>query len=392
MRLLFAYSYKNIFTRKLTSILTIAGVALVVFVFCAVLMLSHGLQQTLVQTGNDNNAIVVRKAANTEIVSILPRGMANTIKTDPAITRNEEGEPLFAGEILFLISQRKRGGAPEETSNIPIRGVSEHSFTIRPDITITRGRIFREGTSEVITGSKVAGRFEDCEIGDEIRFATRDWTVVGVFDGEGSGFESEIWGDYDQLSAAFERPIYSSCTMRLNSPGAFDEMKKRLENDPRLTVDVKREKQYYYEQSSATTTYISILGTVISVIFSIGAIVGAMITMYAAVANRTTEIGTLRALGFSRFTVLLTFLGESLLIALLGGVLGIVLASNLRFFQISTTNWDTFAELAFSFEISPEIVINALIFALVMGFIGGFLPAARAARLRIVNALRSKGR
>ncbi len=202
--------------------------------------------------------------------------------------------------------------------------------------------------------------------------------------------ESEVWGSYDQLCDAFLRPIYSSLTARLASPDLYDEMKERLEDDPRLTVELHREKQYYADQTYFTRTFIDILGTVISIIFSLGAIVGAMITTYGAVANRTTEIGTLRALGFSRFTVLSSFLVESVMISLIGGVFGVVAAHFLRFVEVSTTNWDTFAELAFTFETSWFIVIAALLFALVMGFVGGFLPAVRASRMRIVNALRAR--
>lgn len=388
MRLLIAYSYRNIFARRLTSLLTVVGIGLVVFVFCAVLMLSHGLRQTLVDTGNDANAIVIRKAAQTEISSIISREDGNVVKADPAIAPAEDGAPLVSGELMVLISQPKRGS--DQTSNLGVRGVPPMAMQVRPNVSIVNGRMWNPGSSEVITGVKAAKGFQGCGLGEKVRFASRDWTVVGVFEADGSGFESEIWGDYDQLAAAFERPIYSSLTMQLRSPDEFAAMKARLEADPRLAVDVKREKQYYYEQSSFTTTYINVLGMVISVIFSMGAIVGAMITMYASVANRTREIGTLRALGFGRGTILGSFLVESVLMAVIGGAIGTFGASFLRFYEISTTNWDTFAEIAFSFETSPEIVFGALVFAAVMGVIGGFLPAVRASRLSVLDALRNK--
>jgi ABC-type antimicrobial peptide transport system permease subunit len=387
MRLLAAYSYRNIVKRRMTSLLTITGVALVVFVFCAVLMLTHGLNRTLVDTGYDDNVIVIRRASQTEISSILPRRMGNIVRADPAIALDDNDAPLITGELLVLITQPKRG--TDETSNIPIRGVSKMSMKIRPGVKIVQGRLWQEGTSEIITGTKVARNFQGCGIGETVRFASTDWKVVGVFEADGAGFESEIWGDYDQLAAAFQRPIYSSLTARLTSRTHFDAMKERLEADPRLTVEVSREKEYYAEQSDFTRTYINVLGTIISIIFSMGAVVGAMITMYAAVANRTTEIGTLRALGFSRLTVLTTFLVESVMIALIGGCIGIIAAYFLRFVEVSTTNWDTFAELAFSFETSPMIIVLALLFAVIMGMIGGFLPAVRAARMRIVNSLRA---
>ncbi|MFQ6008372.1 MAG: ABC transporter permease, partial [Candidatus Zixiibacteriota bacterium] len=313
---------------------------------------------------------------------------ANIIKADPAIERESDGSPLFTNEILVLITQPKRG--TDNTSNVPVRGVTEMSMELRPDMKIVQGRLWREGTSEIIAGAKVAKTFEGCGLGETVRFGMRDWKVVGIFECHNSGFESELWGDVEQLMDAFERPVFSSLTMRLAYPDDFDAMKKRLENDPRLAVEVKREKQYYAEQSQFTVTFINILGITISIVLSLGAIVGAMITMYATVANRTVEIGTLRALGFSRLSVLKAFLTESILIAVIGGVLGILGASLLRFMEVSTTNWNTFAELAFSFETSPQIIVGGVTFAIVMGIIGGFLPAVRACRLRIINALRAK--
>jgi len=388
MQLLFSYSWRNVFKRRMTLILTVTGVALVVFVFSAVRMLSHGLNRTLVDTGHDGNVTIIRRAAQTEVSSILPRSMGNIVKTDVGIARDSADRPLVTGELLVLISQPKRGSG--ESGNVPVRGTTEISFILRPEVKLIEGRLPRPGTAEIMAGAKLARNFQGCGVGETVRFGARDWEVVGVFEANGAGFESELWGDYDQFADAFERPIYSSLTARLATPEEFAAMKDRLENDPRLTVEIDREKEYYAKQSRFTRTYITVLGSIISFIFGFGAIFGAMITMYAAVANRTTEIGTLRALGFSRLTVLLTFLAESLTIALLGGVLGVVVAYFLRFFEVSTTNWDTFSELAFSFEISPSIILEALVFVVIMGLLGGFLPAARAASMRIVNSLRAR--
>jgi putative ABC transport system permease protein len=388
MPLLLSYSYRNVVARRLTSILTIFGIALVVFVFCAVLMLSHGLETVLVDTGYDDNATVIRKASQTEVQSIVTRDMANIIKADPAIARDAAGFPMATNEILVLISQNKRGTG--EMGNIAVRGVTEFSMKVRPDMKLVHGRMWQPGTAEVIAGAKVAKNFQGCGLGETVRFGQREWTIVGVFECRGSGFESEVWGDVDQLMDAFGRPVFSSLTMKLSSPTEFDAVRQRLEGDPRLTVEVKREKEYYREQSLYTTMFINIMGVAISIIFSLGAIVGAMITMYSSVANRTVEIGTLRALGFSRFKVLSAFLIEAVLIALIGGAIGLVAASFLRYLEISTTNWNTFSELAFSFEISAGIAVRSLLFAVIMGIAGGFLPAVRASRLRIINALRAK--
>ncbi len=388
MTKLFYYSIRNAFARKLTGFLTVGGITLVVFIFCAVLMLSHGLQVTMVDTGSDSNVIAVRKSATTEIVSIIPRAQADIIKADPGVARETDGTPLLATEIMVLINPLKRSTG--EPANVPVRGVSAMSMKIRPNVKIVQGRMWHQGTSEVIAGAKVARNFAGCGIGETIRFGMRDWTVVGIFEANGSGFESEVWGDVDQLSAAFQRPIFSSITYRVTPGTDFSAMQARLENDPRLTVDVRQEKEYYRLQSLSFTRFVNILGLAISIIFSLGAIVGAMITLYAAVANRTAEIGTLRALGFGRAAVLGAFLAESLFLALSGGILGVVLASLLQFVEVSTTNWDTFAELAFSFKMSVPIAVSALLFATIMGITGGFLPAARAARLRIIVALKAK--
>ncbi|MDC4222747.1 MAG: ABC transporter permease [Candidatus Manganitrophus sp.] len=260
---------------------------------------------------------------------------------------------------------------------------------MRPQVKLVEGRRWRAGLSEVIVGRPVAEGFQGAGLGETIRFGMRDWTVVGVFDAEGAGFESEIWVDAEQLVQAFRRPVFSSITAQLSSAGDFSTLKSRLESDPRLTVEVAREKQYYAEQSEMMATFIRVLGLFVTVIFSLGAMIGAMITMYASVANRTTEIGTMRALGFPRRSILGAFLFESLLLASIGGGIGILLASLLQFVTVSTTNFATFSELAFRFILSPAIVVQSLAFALAMGFLGGFLPAVRASRQKIVEAFRA---
>jgi ABC-type antimicrobial peptide transport system permease subunit len=388
MALPLTYSMRNSIKRKLTFFLTVFGVALVVFVFSGVLMLSNGLVKTLVDTGSDDNVVVVRKAATTEIVSIIPRDMSDVVKADPAIAQANDGRPMLAGEILVLISLVKR--STNEPSNIPVRGIDSLSMALRPSFHLSAGRLPNPGTSEIIAGKAVAKNFKGSGIGETVRFGMRDWTVVGIFEMGGGGFESEIWGNVEQLMDAFDRPVYSSLTLKLRNVSEFTDLKKRIESDPRLTLDVMNEKEYYRRQSETFSSFINILGMMISIFFSVGAIIGAMITLYASVSNRTREIGTLRALGFSRGSVMLSFLVEALSISLLGGCIGLLGASLLQFVEVSTSNFDTFAELAFGFNLSADIVITTLIFALVMGFLGGFLPAMRAARFKIINALRAK--
>jgi len=382
-----SYSYRNLVTRRLTTVLTAGGMGLVVFVFAAVLMLAEGLRQTLVATGSYDNAVVLRASAESEVQSIIERDKAAIIASQPEIALNKEGRPLVAQELIVLFNLRKRG--TNMPSNVTIRGVSPISLELRPEVRLAAGRMFRPGSTEVVTGKDTAGRFVGAGLGETLRFAMRDWTVVGVLDAGNTAFSSEIWGDIDQMQQAFRRPIFSSVILRLRAPGDFYNLKARLEADPRLPVQVKREIVFYEDQSKRMADFIRLLGLVLTVIFSLGAVLGAMITMYAAVATRTVEIGTLRALGFSRGNVLTAIMLESLLIGLLGGLAGLGAASLMTFFTISTTNWQTFAEVAFSFTLTPDIAAKSLLFGLGMGLLGGFLPALQAARMNIVESLRA---
>jgi len=383
----FSYSLRNLWTRRLTTALTAGGMALVVFVFAAVLMLDAGLKEALVATGQADNVLVTRRSAGTEVQSGIERAQAALIESQPEIAAGPGGVRASSKEIVVLIAQPKR--ATGVASNVTVRGLTQEGIALRPQVRVTAGRMFRPDSTEIVAGRSIAERFAGAGLGERLRFAGREWVVVGTFDAGGSGFDSEIWGDVDQMMQSFRRNAYSSVVARLADPAAFDNLKARLEAEPRLTVDVKRERQFYEEQSQALSTFISILGLTLSVIFSIGAMIGAMITMYGAVASRTGEIGALRALGFRRRAILAAFLAEALLLALLGWACGLALASAMQLVHISTMNWQSFSELAFSFTMTPKIVVQSLIFATVMGFAGGVLPALRASRLKIVDALRA---
>jgi putative ABC transport system permease protein len=388
MKIPFKYVLRNLGTRKLTTGITVLGVALVVFVFAAVLMMAYGVQKTLVSTGSDQNVIVARKAANGEISSIIDRGTAGVIMSLPDIAKTPDGKPIVSGEPVVIINLRKIG--TEGISNVTVRGVSPLAFILRPQVKLKAGRMFKEGARELVAGTAIESRFEGTQIGDVVRFAGDNWTVVGTFDAEGSGFDCEMWGDSNQLLDAFNRDSFSTMTLRLERPDSFREFTAAFEKEQRLQqFEAKIERVYFEEQSELMAGFIRILGIFVTVIFSTGATIGATITMYAAVANRTVEVGTLRALGFRRRSVLAAFLTESMALSLLGGFVGILLASFLQFFTISTLNFSSFSELAFSFALSPSIAISSLLFAMAMGFVGGFLPSVRAARLNIVNALRS---
>ncbi len=382
------YIIRSVWIRRLTTALTVLGVSLVAFVFAAVLMLAYGLEKTLVDTGSEENAIVLRKAATAELQSQIDRDAVNIVKSHPEVAVLSDGKPLATNDVFIIINLLKIQGG--DMGNITVRGVAPEAMMLRPQVTLTEGRMFRFGTPEIIVGANIAKRFAGCKIGEKLKFGGGFWTVVGVFDGHGTGFNSEVWGDVDQLMPAFGRPVFSSLTLRMRDRNEFQSLKTKVESDPRTNyLEVSREKEYYRSQSSVMATFIRVLGTVITVIFSLGAIVGAMITMYAAVANRTTEIGTLRALGFHTTNIRSAFLVESIVISLIGSAAGLLAASFLQLFIISTLNFGTFTELAFGFTLSSEVIVNTIIFALVMGIVGGYLPAVRASRLNIVNALRA---
>jgi len=382
-----SYNLRNLWTRRLTTLLTISGMALVVFVFASLMMLAEGLRKTLVTTGSYENVVVLRKGSTSEVMSGVRREQASVVETIPEIAIGPEGERLVAKELVVLIALKKRGD--DQPSNVVLRGIEKSSFLLRPQIKLVEGQYPRMGSSDVIIGSGIARRFQGVGIGERLSWGMREWNIVGIFDAGTTGFSSEIWGDVNQFMPAFRRQVYSSVIFKLREAREFDQVKSRIENDPRLTLTAKRETKYYEEQSAAMAKFLRILGLALTIIFSLGAMIGAMITMFSAVGNRVSEIGTLRAIGFGRRNILIAFLLESLLLGFLGGITGLFFASFMQLITISTMNFQTFSELAFGFTLTPEIILQGIGFSLIMGFIGGILPAIRASRLVIVDALRA---
>lgn len=381
-----SYSLRNLLIRRMTTMLTASGMALVVFVFAATLMLTDGLQKTLVETGSPDNVVVIRKGAQSEVQSGVERLQANLVEIQPEIATGSDSRPLLAKELVVLINLPKRGS--NKPANVVIRGIAPTSLILRPQVRLIEGRMPRPGSAEILAGASIAKRFQGAGIGEHLRFGMRDWTVVGIIEAGTTGFNSEIWGDVDQLMQAFRRPVYSSILFRLSDTDSFEKFRERIINDPRLTVECKREPRYYLDQSEAMSKFLRILGMTLTLIFSLGAIIGAMITMYASVANRVAEIGTLRALGFRRSSILIAFLSEALLLGLIGGLAGVFCASFMQLVTISTMNWQTFSELAFSFRLTFGTVLKSLAFSLIMGLAGGVVPSLRACRMSIVDALR----
>lgn len=387
MKLILLYSLRNLIRRKLTTILTASGMALVILVFSAVLMLSEGLKKTLVKTGTPDNVVVIRKSAGSEVQSGVDKDQARIIEVSPEISLSNEGKRMVAKELVVLIGLTKKG--TDKLSNVVIRGIMEMSMPLRSQVRLKEGKMIKWGSNEIVVGTKIAENFDGVQIGSVLKFGQRQWRVVGIFDGGTTGFSSEIWADVEQLKQAFRRPNYSSMIFKISNSRDLEILKERLEKDPRLTVEVKTEIQYYEDQSAMMAKFIKVLGVSMTLVFSIGAILGAMITMYSAVAQRKNEIGTLRALGFQRSTILTAFLVESLLLSFIGCFFGLFLSSFLQLYTISTMNWQTFSELAFSFTLTPKIILQSIIFSIVMGTLGGLVPAVQASRQKIVDALRA---
>ena len=383
-----SYNVRSILRRRFSAFAAAFGLGLVVFVFAAVLMLARGVEETLKATGTRENAILLRKGSTSELTSFLPREAAKTFAADPAVA-SEGGKPIASPElfVIFQLPRIDRSG----TANVGIRGVTRDGWDLlrSRSIKLVEGRPPQWATSEIIIGRAARGRYTGAEIGQSITIARRQWQVVGIFDTGGAAFDSEIWADADQIMDAARRTGYSTMTVRLRSPGDFDGLRTKVDADPRWNLEAKREDRFYEEASGQLAGFIRVLGTVISIIFSLGAMLGAMITMYAQVASRVREVGTLRALGFRRRTVLGSFLVESLMLALVGAVAGCVFASFLAAATFTTTNWSSFTEIKFRFHYAPDIALKATFFAILMGLLGGLFPAARAARLQIAEATKA---
>ncbi|HXM38115.1 MAG TPA: ABC transporter permease [Gemmatimonadales bacterium] len=385
MKIPFIYNLRSIAQRPVSTAMTALGVALVVAVFVAMLALANGFRATLVKTGSPDNVIVLRRGATSEMESGLPRESARLIAADPRIAAGAEGRPLMSSETFVVINIPRAVG--EGVNNVVARGVGDEAFAVR-NVHIVAGRKFTSGRSEVILGKKIVPRFAHTAIGDTLRFAGRDWTVVGHFEASGSSLESEVWGEAEQFMPVFRGEVFQSIIFRLRDPAAFDEVKRALEGDQRLTVQAQRESAFYAGQSGILTKILTVLAVMITSIMAVGAVFGAVNTMYAAVASRTPEIAVLLTLGFAPRSVLVSFLAEAAAIAFLGGIAGALLALPINGIVTSTTNWNSFSEVAFAFRVTPGLLLAGVLFAVVMGLVGGFFPAWRAARLRVVQALR----
>jgi len=381
-----AYNLRNIRQRWQVTLLAIAGIALVVTVFVIMIALTSGLRIALAATGSPDNAIVVQRGANAELTSGIARANADVIAADSRVARTRDGKPAVSPEIVVVATLPKRANGLH--ANVQLRGVSPAAFDVRANVRVTEGRRMEPGTTEVVVGRRVIERFSGADVGSAIRIKQRDWLVVGVFDADDSSFESEIWGALDVMASVFNRQGgYQSLTVKMADPGQLAGWASEVKANPRLPVDIKSEPVFYEEQAGPVAGALLGLTIFVSFVMAIGAVFGAMNTMYAVVSLRTREIGTLRALGFARRSILVSFVLESTFIALVAGALGVLLALPANGLTTATGNV-TFSELAFAFRITPRAILGGMVFAGFMGVVGGLLPAVRAARLPILSALR----
>ena len=386
-----AYNLGSLGVRRRTTATAVLGIALVVFVLAGALMLTAGIRRTLGSTGRADGALVIRKGSDAELSSNIDLATVGLILEGPEVRRSEKGAALGCGEVIVVTALEKIG-TDGGVSNVNVRGVADNVWQVRPEAHIVDGVPARAGTDEAVIGARIRGRFKGVQLGQSVELRKgRPARIVGVFEAGGSSFESEIWADVDTVRTAFGREgLVSSTTVQLLSPESFDAFRARIEHDKNLGLEAMRESIYYEKQSENLAKFIGVLGVMISAFFSIGAMIGAMITMYASVSNREREVGTLRALGFSRRSVLASFMLEACLVSLLGGAVGCVASLALGVVKFSMINFATWSEIVFVFEPTAQILAIAMVSAVGMGVIGGFLPAIRAARLRPVDAMRGE--
>jgi putative ABC transport system permease protein len=386
MPLPLTYNIRNLKIRWHSSLTSVISIALVVAIFIIILSMSSGIEKALSITGSPDNAIVRRDGSTTEMDSVLDREQASIISSLPDIAKGVDGKPLASSEVVVLADLKKKTtGTP---FNVTVRGLRTIGFSVRNNIKIIKGRIFKEGLHEFVAGRNIPGRFADCEVGSKIKIGKNYWTIVGIFDSGGSGFDSQLWGDLELIMKEYYWPSYQSVTFKMSNPAKFKQIKEKLESDPRLEVTVDREQDFFRSQSEVVTSLIHVLGFLITIIMSVGAVFSTLNTMYASVSSRIREVATMIALGFTPFSVAISFITESIILSLIGGLLGCLFSLPANGYSTGTMNFQTFSDLAFKFTITPKILAYGLIFSAIMGILSGILPAVKAARLPCAATLR----
>jgi putative ABC transport system permease protein len=383
------YNIRSLVVRRATSVATLFGVALVVFVVAAAMMLTNGINKTLGLSGLPEHAIVIRKGSDAEMTSTIETNAIGMVLAAPGVKKDSAGKPVGGGEIVVVILGDKADGSGG-VSNVLVRGVAENVMALRTNASIVAGRAAKPGSDEVVVGQQIRGRFKGMDVGQQFELKkNRPVTVVGIFEDDGSSFESEVWADVETVRSSFGREgTVTSMTVTLDSPTKFDGFKAAVEQDKRLGLLVQREPTYYEKQSEMTSLLLKGLGVFISFFFIVAAIIGSFITMNTAVAHRKREIGTLRALGFSRKAVMLSFTLECIVLVLAGAAIGLVCAYFMSFVKFSVINFASWSEIVFKFNIDPGVVVWSLIWAGITGLLGGIIPAFLASRMKPIDALR----
>ncbi len=381
------YNVRSVRQRWPSAIVAVLGIAGTVGVFVAMLAMAKGFRATLIASGSPSNAIVMRAGASSEMYSAVALDQVKVMEDAPGVARGKEGARVSPEVVVVAAFPLKKTGTD---ANVQVRGVSPRVLEVRDNVRMVAGRFFNAGLDELVVGRNVASTYAGFDLGSTVKFGGGTWKVVGVFDAGGSAFDSELWCDATVLTQVYKRQqnVFQSVTVHLTSPDALPRFKDALTSDPRLTVQVESERAYYEKQSRALANMITVLGSLVALVMGIGAVFGALNTMYSAVAERSREIATMRAVGFGGGSVVASFVFESLFIALLGGLVGCVGVLPVNGITTGTLNWATFSHLAFAFRITPDLLVTGIVFALLMGFVGGLPPALRAARRPVAVALR----
>jgi len=380
------YNLRNLFVRKVSTTMTVLSIGLVVAVFIALMALGSGIDKTFVSSGDRRNVLILRKSSQVEGNSAVTKAEYQIIRYLPGIESGSNGQPLISPEVIVLLNIARKDGTG--MANVSVRGVGPEAFEVRPGLRIVEGRLFRPGFREMVASSNLVNRFVGIAPGRQIRFGKGNWTIVGRFEAGGTSFDSEIWANNDELISEFDRQGYSSVLLRCSDPKTQGDLFKQIADDRRMQLEALTEREYYDKQTLAGAG-IKILATLMTVFMGVGACFAAMNTMYAAVSNRTREIGTLRALGFSRASILASFLIEAVLLAMIGGGIGSLLALPVNGISTGSANFVTFSEVTYNFRITVPLVVTALALSGILGALGGFFPARSAAKQPIIDALRS---
>jgi putative ABC transport system permease protein len=384
MKIPVKYNLRSLLVRRFGTVMTAFGIGLNVAIIVVMLAMVNGLDATLVETGESDNLICIREGSLNEVNSYFDRDKFDLIRFLPGVARDDNNEPAAVAEIVVGINRQRKDG---ESANLILRGTSEKGFELRPEFEIVEGRSFEDGLRELIVSESIAERFKGLAIGDIVKMHSNDWPVVGLFKTNGGAYDSEIWGGYEDISQVWQRPVHSSVLLRVDSPQNSAQLSERISEDERIQLNAVSQDEYFAEQTFSSIGLKALVGF-IAVVMGIGSCFAVMNMMYGSVMSRQQEVAALRALGFRKFSILGSFLTESAFLALLGGIIGCVLGSLFHGYSAGTSNFASFSEIVFNFRITPEIVLQGMIYALVLGILGGLLPARRAASVQLIDVLR----